>query len=380
MLINTGLIENNFYSLIPLLFKDPCEDGKACGECAGCRVANHVAQCSCPANYYGNALISCSKSMIPCDGACECDEVGFCTKSCHGQDQCSCGEVCHSGKCRVKCDVNNYCPKVVPLFPSFQELRETERSCCNNFFTLRTQGYVCDEGLCLVGCRTHSDCPSSLSCVNGQCEDPCSANGSPCGINALCRVSNHRAVCLCPEGFQGEPSQECYQLECHRDEDCEANKRCSEDGVCTNPCLQHGVCGFNAQCRVVSRKAQCSCPPGHYGNPQINCKKGNRNQTRISHLNFPDNLKRFEGGDECLRRPCGVNAKCRETLNGFECTCDPGCHGDPHQACICDGGEPCKDMRCGVNAACRIYKNQPQCYCPSNYPSGDPMHACEYHA
>lgn len=128
MLINTGLIENNFYSLIPLLFKDPCEDGKACGECAGCRVANHVAQCSCPANYYGNALISCSKSMIPCDGACECDEVGFCTKSCHGQDQCSCGEVCHSGKCRVKCDVNNYCPKVVPLFPSFQELRETERS------------------------------------------------------------------------------------------------------------------------------------------------------------------------------------------------------------------------------------------------------------
>lgn len=137
------------------------------------------------------------------------------------------------------------------------------------------QGYVCDEGLCIIGCRTHSDCPSSLSCVSGQCEDPCSANGSPCGINALCRVSNHRAVCLCPEGFQGEPSQECYQLECHRDDDCEANKRCSEDGVCTNPCLQHGVCGFNAQCRVVNRKAECSCPPGHYGNPQSNCKKGN---------------------------------------------------------------------------------------------------------
>lgn len=107
---------------------------------------------------------------------------------------------------------------------------------------------------------------------------------------------------------------------------------------------------------------------------------------RRSYLNFLKILKiesyinnlKLEGGDECLRRPCGVNAKCRETLNGFECTCDPGCHGDPHQACICDGGEPCKDMRCGVNAACRIYKNQPQCYCPSNFPSGDPMHACEY--
>ncbi|XP_026669631.1 neurogenic locus notch homolog protein 1-like, partial [Ceratina calcarata] len=306
--------------------RNPCEGGNACGECAGCRVTNHVAQCSCPANYYGNALINCAKSMIPCDGTCECDEIGFCTKSCSSQDECSCGELCQLGKCRIKCDVNNYCPK----------------------------GYICEGGLCLIGCRTHSDCPSALSCISNRCEDPCSANGSPCGTNALCRVSNHRAVCLCPEGFQGEPSQECYQLECHRDDDCEANKHCSEDGVCTNPCLQHGVCGFNAQCRVVNRKAQCSCPPGHYGNPKINCKKG---------------------GDECLRRPCGVNAKCRETLNGFECTCDPGCQGDPHQVCIC-GGELCKETRCGVNAACRIYKNQPQCYCPPNYPSGDPMHAC----
>lgn len=133
---------------------------------------------------------------------------------------------------------------------------------------------MCDGGLCLIGCRTHSDCPASLSCTNGQCEDPCSAHGSPCGINALCRVSNHRAVCLCPEGYQGEPSQECYQLECHHDDDCEPNKRCSEYGVCTNPCLQHNVCGFNAQCRVINRKAQCSCPPGHVGNPKINCKKG----------------------------------------------------------------------------------------------------------
>lgn len=90
----------------------PCEGGKACGECAGCRVVNHVAQCSCPANYYGNALINCAKTMIPCDGSCECDEIGFCTTSCHHQNDCSCGEACHSGKCRIKCDINNACPKV----------------------------------------------------------------------------------------------------------------------------------------------------------------------------------------------------------------------------------------------------------------------------
>lgn len=94
-----------------IMISDPCEGGKACGECAGCRVVNHVAQCSCPANYYGNALINCAKTMIPCDGSCECDEIGFCTTSCY-QNDCSCGEVCHNGKCRIKCDVNNACPKV----------------------------------------------------------------------------------------------------------------------------------------------------------------------------------------------------------------------------------------------------------------------------
>lgn len=97
---------------IVLWFLGPCEGGKACGECAGCRVVNHVAQCSCPANYYGNALINCAKTMIPCDGSCECDEIGFCTTSCHRENDCSCGEVCHSGKCRIKCDINNACPKV----------------------------------------------------------------------------------------------------------------------------------------------------------------------------------------------------------------------------------------------------------------------------
>ncbi|CAB0029718.1 unnamed protein product, partial [Trichogramma brassicae] len=305
--------------------KNPCEGGKVCGECADCRVINHSAQCNCPVNYYGNALISCTKTLIPCDGNCICDETGFCVNICTKQSHCSCGELCQEGKCRVKCDINNECAK----------------------------GYTCDGGICVVGCKTHSECPSALSCSNGQCTDPCLSEQPPCGIKALCRTSNHRAICLCPDGYQGEPSKECYQLECHNDSDCEPNKRCSESGVCTNPCLQHGICGFNAQCRVVNRNAECSCPLGHYGNPKINCKKGN---------------------DECLRQPCGVNAKCRESANGFECVCEPGCQGDGFEGCLCD---ICRDVQCGVNAACRVYRDQPQCYCPPNYPSGDPQIACK---
>lgn len=226
--------------------QNPCGGEKACGECADCRVVNHSAQCSCPVNYYGNALISCTKSMIPCDGNCECDEIGFCLQRCSLNNACGCGEVCEAGICRTKCDTGNSCAK----------------------------GYICLNGVCDVGCRTHSDCPVTLSCMNGKCEDPCLHGKSPCGKNALCKVSNHRVVCLCPDRYQGEPSQECYQLECSKNEDCEANKKCSQDGVCTNPCLQHGACGLNAQCRVIDRQAECSCPPGHYGNPKRNCKPG----------------------------------------------------------------------------------------------------------
>lgn len=308
---------------------NPCEGGRACGECAGCRVVNHVAQCSCPSYYEGNALIRCTKLSIKCDGICECDEIGFCIKSCAIQDDCSCGELCSSGKCKAKCDLNRLCPK----------------------------GYICHGEVCEIGCKTQEDCPTSLSCTNGRCEDPCIFGGSPCGINALCRVSNHHAVCLCPEGYQGEPSQECYQRECFRHEDCDPNKQCSDNGVCTNACLQQGICGFNAQCRIINRTVHCSCPPGHYGNPNINCKFGS---------------------DMCLRRPCGINAKCRETTNGRECECPAGCYGDPQKVCICDTGDLCKDTSCGVNAACRIYKNQPQCYCPPEYPAGDPKYACKF--
>lgn len=50
--------------------------------------------------------------MIPCDGTCECAETGFCVNTCQSQEDCSCGESCHEGRCRVKCDINNECAKV----------------------------------------------------------------------------------------------------------------------------------------------------------------------------------------------------------------------------------------------------------------------------
>lgn len=88
----------------------------------------------------------------------------------------------------------------------------------------------------------------------------------------------------------------------------------------------------------------------------------------------------LSGADQCLRNPCGDNAKCRDTQGGFECTCVSGCTGDPYRGCLCLGPQTdlCRDKHCGVNAACRVVNNRdPECYCPNNYPAGNPYIECK---
>lgn len=143
------------------------------------------------------------------------------------------------------------------------------------YLLLFFQGQICSSGSCVPGCRTDSDCPNEKQCSGKQCRDPCSTGLSPCGVNAVCRAAEHRAVCLCPDGYQGEPSQGCQPYECKRDSDCESDKACGPDRACRNPCLESSACGANAQCRVVNRLKQCSCPLGLIGNPEVECRQGN---------------------------------------------------------------------------------------------------------
>jgi len=301
-----------------------------CGACAECTVVNHGVQCSCSNGYLGNPLTSCSLPIQKCNSYCQCDESGiFCAETCNTDDQCSCGQTCYLGKCRNKCNPGSCAP-----------------------------GQLCQMGACVAGCRTNLDCSGDKTCLNGQCLDPC-AKGQPCGENALCKVSDHRLLCLCPDGYQGEPTQKCTQYECQIDTDCENNKRC-DGGVCRNPCLESGVCGNNANCRVVNRKAQCSCAPGFLGNPEIECQQ-------------PSPVS-------CAKNPCGENARCREMPGGYECSCMSGCVGDPRKGCVCDGEQvnACHNQPCGINAACRIRNNnEPECYCPPQNPNGDPYIECK---
>lgn len=111
LLLLSVIRDINFKSFIP----DPCEEGSVCGTCAICRVVNHGVQCSCPANFLGNPLVSCSKPSVRCGIGmpdCDCDESGYCTKNCAADHDCSCGETCAQGKCRTKCSGPSSCAQV----------------------------------------------------------------------------------------------------------------------------------------------------------------------------------------------------------------------------------------------------------------------------
>lgn len=266
-----------------------------------------------------------------CNPNCECDEIGYCTRSCKAARDCSCGETCVNDKCRNKCNSQSSC----------------------------AQGQLCTRGACLPGCRSNNDCPNSEICKSKKCQSPCSGQ-SPCGKGAICKGSDHRKVCICPDGFTGDPIKLCTAYECIKDEDCESNKKCGSDGSCRNPCLEPGACGINAQCRVLDKQALCSCPPGYIGNAQFECKQSKN--------------------EECLKNPCGSNAKCKDIPGGYECSCAPGCTGDAYRGCICEAETEnlCKNKLCGTGAICKVVNGkEAQCYCPNGL-SGDPTIECEF--
>lgn len=75
------------------------------------------------------------------------------------------------------------------------------------------------------------------------------------------------------------------------------------------------------------------------------------------------------------------NCRCTNVPGGYECSCAPGCMGDPDRGCVCDGElvNLCRDHPCGLNAQCRMTPGDiPQCYCPVNFPSGDPYVQCKF--
>ena len=95
-----------------------------------------------------------------------------------------------------------------------------------------------------------------------------SCNPNPCGQHALCKIKNKKVQCSCQDGYLGTPPN--CRPECTRSSDCTLDNACL-NYKCQNPCT--GVCGLNAQCRVINHRPVCACAKGFQGDPFASCTK-----------------------------------------------------------------------------------------------------------
>lgn len=162
---------------------------------------------------------------------------------------------------------------------------------------------------CRPDCSVHSECTGNKNCIRNKCKDPCPGL---CGLNAICSVFNHVPMCVCIDGYVGDPFVHCNQAaiqnepiqrdpcnsspcgpnaqcidgqcnclseyqgdpysgcrpECVLNSDCAKDKACLRN-KCKDPCP--GTCGQNAICNVINHIPMCSCPQGLSGNAFIQC-------------------------------------------------------------------------------------------------------------
>lgn len=68
------------------------------------------------------------------------------------------------------------------------------------------QNYIGSPPNCHPECTINADCPSNKACIREKCSDPCPGS---CGLGAQCNVVYHTPMCVCPEGFTGDPFSRC---------------------------------------------------------------------------------------------------------------------------------------------------------------------------
>ncbi|KAK9880682.1 hypothetical protein WA026_011918 [Henosepilachna vigintioctopunctata] len=398
--------------------ENPC-DG-ICGINALCDVGRWNPICYCPMHYTGNPLVFCKPESCLHEHECkclnnlECPEYLSCVNG-------ICVDFCLLGK---KCGENAICKmkyqKAICICePGFAG---NPNAACKPI-DLKPQCSHTDR----CSCKSHQECPPSLACVKGICINVCFL-GKKCGTNALCKVLDHKALCVCIPGHTGNPNRLCrpnqlipictHDNRCH----CKAHKECPTNlacvkGICINICLLGKKCGTNAICTVVYHKAMCVCIPGHTGNPNRLCRPSqlipvctHHNRCRCkAHQECPTNLACVKGIciNICLLgKKCGTNAMCKVVDHKAMCVCIPGHTGNPNRFCrpnqlipICTHDNRCHckahqecptnlacvkgicinicllGKKCGTNAICKVIDHKAMCVCIPGH-TGNPNRLC----
>ena len=365
--------------------RDPCPG--VCGPNAVCTVVDHNPICNCMRGYVGEPTRQCGIPVVPspprepvvsqpCTPS-PCGPYGEC-RVVNSQAVCSCLPGYFGNPCRPECSVSSDCP------PSLHCVNQKCRDPCPG---------VCGVGaVCVV--RDHNpicSCPNGLTgdpfirCLQPVAvqQEPSTArplnpcNPPPCGPGAQCKQQGSNAVCSCPPNYLGDPYSAC-RPECVQNSECPRDKSCINNR-CVNPCP--GVCGLNAECRVINHSPVCSCIEGYAGDASSACRP------------IPVESRPIEPvvTDSCSPSPCGPNSICRN-INGVpSCSCQPSYIGVPpdcrpecvsnsecpsNMACVAQRcRDPCPGV-CGENAECRVVNHNPICNCARGF-TGDPFIRCQ---
>lgn len=199
---------------------DPCKG--TCGINAECRVINHNPICSCLGGFTGDPFIRCTPSPIsfPTPPPVVRPPIPPSTPTSPLPPIVdSPPSIPEPTIVPSAVEPEGVLPPIVEVIPA--DPRPPTDPCvpdpCGSNSYCRQNGdrYTCEcrEGYfgnpeigCGPECVLSTDCPSGLTCVRQKCVDPCP---TACGNAAQCTIVNHRAVCTCPEGYQGDPYTQC---------------------------------------------------------------------------------------------------------------------------------------------------------------------------
>lgn len=268
--------------------RDPCPG--TCGISAQCSVINHNPICSCPPRYTGDPFVRCQP--ISTINPSPTYETPLNTHSIL-VDQPVQEPI---DPCRPSpCGPNAEC-RAVGDSPSCSCLAD----------------YVGNPPNCKPECVSNSECPSNLACINLHCKDPCPG---ACGQNAECRVVSHAPMCICLDGYEGDPFTRCNIKQMVQYEQ-------------STPCVP-SPCGANAECREQNGAGACSCLPEYFGNPYEGCRP-----ECVLNSDCASNRAciRSKCQDPCPGT-CGQNAQCQVVNHLPSCNCHQGYIGDPYRYC-----------------------------------------------
>ena len=136
--------------------------------------------------------------------------------------------------------------------------------------------------LFIVQCRTDQDCPLDKTCKNNECVDPCPF--VICGSRAQCKPDQHRGLCICPSGMQGNPHVACTEVGCQSNEDCAFDEKCNyQTGDCNPLCINHD-CARGARCEAQNHREVCTCNYPLQGDGYTVCSERKAKKKPFSYL------------------------------------------------------------------------------------------------